>query len=271
MVHGDGPVELDGVEVEFDDERAVSDAAVMLVATLAQRLGVEALAGRFVRLRRELPGTANTGRKVMALIYAMVLGADSIDDTDVLGAGRTGRRPGGWVPAPSTLGTFLCAFTVGHVRQLDRLLGQAIERAWKAGARPGPSSGCVAAGTRGVRAPPGCAAATRRAAPRACDTTGPSAQVKDVIGRNPRLRQPRDPSAARADAGRPRDRSWRASCSPPRGAGSPRCTTAPTRRSSSTTKPPARRRLQRDLERLTAEALNEPPHPGTIHRRAAGA
>jgi hypothetical protein len=43
----------------------------------------------------------------MAILYAMVLGADSIDDTDVLRAGRTRRLLGGWIPAPSTLGTFL--------------------------------------------------------------------------------------------------------------------------------------------------------------------
>ncbi|MCA1679359.1 MAG: IS1380 family transposase [Actinobacteria bacterium] len=67
----------------------------------------------------------------------MVLGADSIDDSGVLRAGRTGRLLGGWIPAPSTLGTFLRAFTFGHVRQLDALLGRAIERAWKAGAGPG--------------------------------------------------------------------------------------------------------------------------------------
>jgi Transposase DDE domain group 1 len=134
--HG-GPVGPDGVRVEFDDERVVADAGVMLVATLARRLGVEALAGRVVRLRRDRPGAANAGRKVMAVLYAMVLGADSIDDTGVLRAGRTGRLVGGWVPAPSTLGTFLRAFTFGHVRQLDKLLGAALERAWKAGAGPG--------------------------------------------------------------------------------------------------------------------------------------
>src|SRR5688500_4167209 len=109
----------------------------MVVATLAQRLGIEALAGDLVRLRREPPGAANAGRKVLALIYAMVLGADSIDDCDVLRAGRTGRLLGGWIPAPSILGTFLRAFTFGHVRQLDGLLGRALERAWKAGAGPG--------------------------------------------------------------------------------------------------------------------------------------
>jgi hypothetical protein len=137
VVHDGRPVGLEGVRVEFDDERVVSDAGVMLVATVAQRLGLDRLAGDLVRLRRDRPGAANAGRKVIALIYAMVLGADSIDDCDVLRAGRTGRLLGGWIPAPSTLGTFLRAFTFGHVRQLDKLLGQAIERAWKAGAGPG--------------------------------------------------------------------------------------------------------------------------------------
>jgi hypothetical protein len=137
MVQDDKSVGADGVRIEFDDERVVSDAGVMLVATLAQRLGVEALAQQLVRLRCDRPGAANAGRKVMALIYAMVLGADSIDDADVLRAGRSGRLLGGWMPAPSTLGRFLRAFTFGHVRQLDALLGRALERAWKAGAGPG--------------------------------------------------------------------------------------------------------------------------------------
>jgi Transposase DDE domain group 1 len=67
----------------------------------------------------------------------MLLGADCIDDCDVLRAGRTRRLLGGWLPAPSTLGTFLRAFTFGHVRQLDALLGQTLTRAWRAGAGPG--------------------------------------------------------------------------------------------------------------------------------------
>jgi len=137
VVHDDTAVGLDGVQVKFDDERVVSDAGVMLAATLAGRLGLEALAGDSVRLRRDRAGAAYTGRKIMALIYAMILGADSIDDCGLLRAGRTRRLLGGWIPAPSTLGTFLRAFTFGHVRQLDALLGRALERAWQAGAGPG--------------------------------------------------------------------------------------------------------------------------------------
>src|SRR6516165_6671382 len=137
MVQEEERVVLDRLSVEFDDERAVSDAGVVLVAALAERLGLEALAGRLVRLRRGRPGAANAGRKVMALVFAMVLGADCIDDCEVLRAGRTRRLLGGWAPAPSTLGTFLRAFTFGHVRQLDKLLGEALVRAWRAGAGPG--------------------------------------------------------------------------------------------------------------------------------------
>jgi Transposase DDE domain group 1 len=37
------------------------------------------------------------------------------------------------VMAPSTLGTFLRAFTFGHVRQLDRVIGETIRRAWQPG------------------------------------------------------------------------------------------------------------------------------------------
>jgi hypothetical protein len=70
-VQDDGAVGLDGVRVAFDDERVVSDAGIALVATVAQRLGVEALAGRLVGLRRDRPGAANAGRKVMAILYAM--------------------------------------------------------------------------------------------------------------------------------------------------------------------------------------------------------
>jgi hypothetical protein len=137
MVQDDGPVGLDGVGVAFDDERVVSDAGIVLVATLAQRLGLERLVGRVVRLRADRPGGANAGRKVMALVFAMLLGADCIDDCALLGAGRTRRLLGGWLPAPSTLGTFLRAFTFGHVRQLDRVLGETLARAWRAGAGPG--------------------------------------------------------------------------------------------------------------------------------------
>jgi hypothetical protein len=136
MVQSAGPVGLDAVEVVFDDENAVANAGVALVATLAQRLGIEQLAEEGVDLAGRA-GSGHEGAKVMTLVSAMVLGADCIDDIDVLRAGRTAAVVGHRVMAPSTIGTFLRSFTFGHVRQLDRLLGQALGRAWHAGAGPG--------------------------------------------------------------------------------------------------------------------------------------
>ncbi len=122
--------------VVFDDERAVANAGVMLPALLAQRLGVEALVDETVDLG-DRDGAAHPGRKVMTMISAMVLGADCIEDCDILRSGQTTAVLGHRVAAPSTLGTFLRAFTFGHVRQLDRVLGESLRRAWAVGAGPG--------------------------------------------------------------------------------------------------------------------------------------
>jgi hypothetical protein len=126
----------DATRVVFDDERAVANAGVMLPALLAGRLGLEALIDQTVCLG-DRAGAANSGRKVMSLVSAMTLGADCIDDCDVLRSGQTAAVLGHRVAAPSTLGTFLRAFTFGHVRQLDRVLAESLSRAWSAGAGPG--------------------------------------------------------------------------------------------------------------------------------------
>ena len=133
----EGPANLDSVQVRFDEQRLVSNAGLLMTATLAQRLGIEELVNESVWLDPGLPGAALPGRKVMSLVHGMLAGADSIDEMNVLRAGSTGLVLGHRVMAPSTLGTFLRAFTFGHVRQLDRVLDQALRRAWAAGAGPG--------------------------------------------------------------------------------------------------------------------------------------
>jgi hypothetical protein len=142
MVHDgadvpEGPVNLDAVGVVFNEERLISDAGLLITATLADRLGIEQLVNESVWLDPRLPGACLPGRKVMSLVHGMLAGADSIDDMDMLRAGSTGMILGHRVMAPSTLGTFLRAFTFGHVRQLDHVLDQALARAWGAGAGPG--------------------------------------------------------------------------------------------------------------------------------------
>src|SRR3954471_1245566 len=122
--------------VAFDDERVVANAGVMLPALLASRLGVEELVEDRVVLG-DRPGAANPGRKVMTMLSAMALGADCIEDCDVLRSGQTVAVLGHQVAAPSTIATFLRAFTFGHVRQLDAVLAESLTRAWAAGAGPG--------------------------------------------------------------------------------------------------------------------------------------
>ena len=132
-----GPSTLDSVRVAFDEQRLVSDAGLLLTATLADRLAIEQLVNDSVWLDPKTPGAALPGRKVMSLVHGMLAGADSIDDMNVLRAGSTELVLGHRVMAPSTLGTFLRAFTFGHVRQLDHVLDESLERAWDAGAGPG--------------------------------------------------------------------------------------------------------------------------------------
>jgi hypothetical protein len=134
-----GPRRLDSVRVRFNEERLISDAGLLIAATLADRLGVEELVNESVWLGYRTPGAALPGRKVMTLVHGMLAGADSIDDMNLLRAGSTQVILGHRVMAPSTLGTFLRAFTFGHVRQLDRVLDVALARAWETGAGPGES------------------------------------------------------------------------------------------------------------------------------------
>ena len=136
MVQDSKAVGCDQLKVRFDDERAVANAGIVLPALLARRLGIEAIVDARVDLG-DRDGAANAGRKVMTLVSAMALGADCIEDCDVLRSGRTAAVLGHGVVAPSTLGTFLRAFTFGHVRQLDRVLADSLTSAWRAGAGPG--------------------------------------------------------------------------------------------------------------------------------------
>ena len=110
---------LDQLGTCFDDASAVANAGLVLPATLARRLGIEAVVDQLVDLG-DRPGHHRPGRKVLTLLHALVAGGDCIDDADVLRTGSTAAVLGHRVMAPSTLGTFLRSFTFGHVRQLDR-------------------------------------------------------------------------------------------------------------------------------------------------------
>jgi len=127
---------IDRIEVTFDDPNLVANAGLVLVGTLVRRLGIERLVNATVRLRGRVGG-ANPGRKILTLVHAMVAGASHIDHTNVLRSGSSGAVLPHRVMAPSTIGTFLRAFTFGHIRQLDKVLAETLKRAWALGAGPG--------------------------------------------------------------------------------------------------------------------------------------
>ena len=126
----------DRVRIVFDDHRLVANAGLLLPATLARHLGLRELVDRHLDLGGA-PGRANTGDKLLTLVASALTGGDCIDDADALRTGGTARTLGGVVKASSTLGTFLCSFRWGHVRQLDRVSRELLARAWAAGAGPG--------------------------------------------------------------------------------------------------------------------------------------
>jgi hypothetical protein len=127
---------IERVEVIFDDPSLVADAGLIVPATLMVRLGLEALVNETVRLVDRVGG-ARPGRKVLTLVTSILAGGSHIDHADRLRAGATQRVLPFRVMAPSTLGTFLRAFTFGHVRQLDKVIAETIRRAWQLGAGPG--------------------------------------------------------------------------------------------------------------------------------------
>jgi hypothetical protein len=106
------------VSAAFDDPNLIAQAGLVPVMRLAERCGLSRLVAEKVKLTGTKNGAgAAADAKVTSVVGGMVAGADSIDDLDVL---RHGAMPAvfGGVRAPSTLGTFLRAFTHGHALQL---------------------------------------------------------------------------------------------------------------------------------------------------------
>ncbi len=120
---------LDRVNTVFDDPNLIANAGLLPVATLVSRLGLKQLIDATVRLRGRIGG-ANPGSKLLTLVFALIAGGSHIDHVDMLRAGDTRRVLPFRVAAPSTVGTFLRAFTFGHVRQLDSVIAETLKRIW---------------------------------------------------------------------------------------------------------------------------------------------
>jgi hypothetical protein len=105
--------------VEFDEENLVSCAGLVPVMRLAEDAGLGDLVADAVDIADPpIPSSGvNPAGKISSVVAGMAAGADSIDDLGLLRHGGMAEVFGG-VYAPSTLGSFLRAFTWGHTRQL---------------------------------------------------------------------------------------------------------------------------------------------------------
>jgi Transposase DDE domain group 1 len=104
------------VDAMFDDPNLVSCAGLVPVMRLAEQVDLTGLVAG--RVRPDLSTGSNPGGKAAAIVAGMAAGADSIDDLDLLRHGGMDRLFGS-VYAPSTLGSFLRFFTLGHSLQLE--------------------------------------------------------------------------------------------------------------------------------------------------------
>ncbi len=109
----------------FDDPNLVSWAGLVPLLALAESAGLCALAEEHLSVPTDKG--ANAGLKVASLVAGMTAGADSIEDMALLRHGGMG-RVFAKAYAPSTLGSFLRAFTFGHVRQLDAVASRFLTR-----------------------------------------------------------------------------------------------------------------------------------------------
>jgi hypothetical protein len=112
-------------QAHFDDRSVVTHAGLLPLLRLTDNIGFADLATN--RIRIPGPAGAHPDAKLLSLIAGMAAGADSIDDLDVLRTGATRRLFTG-IRAPSTLGTFLRGFDIGHTTALETVAAQVLSR-----------------------------------------------------------------------------------------------------------------------------------------------
>lgn len=119
---------LDRISVTADEASLVSDAGLVLPATLAGRLGLAEL------LDARVTAGPHAADKCLTVIHSALAGGDCIDDVNALRAGASAAVLGHRVAAASTVGTFLRQMSWGHARQLDAVTRGLLARAAAVGA-----------------------------------------------------------------------------------------------------------------------------------------
>lgn len=123
------------LRVNFDDDKTVPHAGLVIPLRLAEQLGMTAVINRRVRGtdRRAHP---NGGNKAMNLVAMLLAGGEFISDVAILTAGGTLRRLGYQWFSESRLGEWLRSLTSTDISGLADAMTGVTARAWSQGLGP---------------------------------------------------------------------------------------------------------------------------------------
>ncbi len=120
------------VRVETTDRAITAFGGAELLGEAAQAVGLPDVLDQCLRLKKRARGLSDA-EFVLAMAESVSLGATCLDDlavnrADVAQSGLCGFD----IPAPQTAGSWLRRFTIGHVRQLGKVIAQAQRNAYVA-------------------------------------------------------------------------------------------------------------------------------------------
>jgi hypothetical protein len=115
------------VRVAASTQAITAHAGLVLVRELAGVLGVAELLDQ-ISVKKRARGYS-PAQQVLALCETLIAGGECLDDAALLRADAAQERLRGHaIPDPTTLGRLLASFNLGHIRQLDRALGELFAR-----------------------------------------------------------------------------------------------------------------------------------------------
>ena len=111
------------VKVEPSQKPLTPHGGLLLISNLVQKLNLAKLIDATVTVKRRKRGYKES-ESLLAMVYTFLAGGDCLDDMEALRRddalkGITGGLP---IPDPTTEGDFLRRFTLGHIRQLEKVM-----------------------------------------------------------------------------------------------------------------------------------------------------
>lgn len=113
------------VKLKTTDAELTSRGGLLLIEELAHKLELAAILDRNLTLKERQRGYTES-EHILALAYSMLEGASCLDDIERLRKDKQTQRilQVGGIPHPTTLGDFLRRFSLGHIRQFEKAIGE---------------------------------------------------------------------------------------------------------------------------------------------------